>query len=123
MLVPQAREREVGDDATCERAVHVCGSGCVWVVGCCGKLRGGRGFCTMRGASVDSTTCPGEAPRMAAKDKKDEPRKRVSKTNMLIGAAGLFLFIVGVKRGLRVDVPGVTEGVPLDVEPEPDGIL
>jgi len=59
---------------------------------------------------------------MAAKDKKDEPRKRVSKTNMMIGAAGLFLFIVGVKRGLRVQVPGVTEGVPLDVEPdEEDG--
>ena len=55
---------------------------------------------------------------MAAKDKKNEPRKRVSKTNMMLGAAGLFLFIVGVRRGLRVEVPGVTEGVPLDVEPE-----
>ncbi len=55
---------------------------------------------------------------MAAKDKKDEPRKRVSKTNMLIGAAGLFLFIVGVKRGLRVDVPGAADGVPLELEPE-----
>ena len=55
---------------------------------------------------------------MAAKDKKNEPRKRVSKTNMMLGAAGLFLFIVGVRRGLRVEVPGVTEGVPLDVEAE-----
>jgi len=42
---------------------------------------------------------------MAAKDKRDEPRKRFSNTQMLLGAAGLFLFIVGVKRGLRVDVP------------------
>ncbi len=57
---------------------------------------------------------------MAGKDKNDEPRRRVTKTNLLLGAAGLFLFIVGVKRGLRVDVPGVTEGVPLDVEPEPE---
>ena len=40
---------------------------------------------------------------MAAKEKNDEPRKGVSKTTMLLGAAGLFLFIVGVKRGFRTD--------------------
>jgi len=40
---------------------------------------------------------------MAAKDKRDEPRKRFSNTQMLLGAAGLFLFIVGVKRSLRTD--------------------
>lgn len=40
---------------------------------------------------------------MAAKDQKDEPKKGVSKTKLLLGAAGLFLFIVGVKRTLRTD--------------------
>lgn len=40
---------------------------------------------------------------MAAKDKRDEPKKRFSNTQMLLGAAGLFLFIVGVKRTLRTD--------------------
>ena len=52
---------------------------------------------------------------MAANEKKDEPRKRVSKTTMLLGAAGLFLFIVGVKRGLRV------EGIPAERAPDTDG--
>ncbi|HEX8362953.1 MAG TPA: hypothetical protein VF613_22715 [Longimicrobium sp.] len=35
---------------------------------------------------------------MAGKEKNDEPRRRVTKTNLLLGAAGLFLFIVGVRR-------------------------
>ncbi len=52
---------------------------------------------------------------MAAKDNKDEPRKRVSRTKMLLGAAGVFLFIVGVKRSMRVD------GVPAEVVPETEG--
>jgi hypothetical protein len=52
---------------------------------------------------------------MAANEKKDEPRKRVSKTTMLLGAAGLFLFIVGVKRGMRV------EGTPAERAPDTDG--
>lgn len=40
---------------------------------------------------------------MGEKEKKDPPKKRVSKTTMLLGAAGLFLFIVGVKRSMRTD--------------------
>lgn len=52
---------------------------------------------------------------MAANEKKDEPRKGVSKTTMLLGAAGLFLFIVGVKRGMRV------EGIPAEHAPDTDG--
>jgi len=40
---------------------------------------------------------------MGEKENRDAPRKRVSKTTMLLGAAGLFLFIVGVKRSMRAD--------------------
>jgi hypothetical protein len=49
---------------------------------------------------------------MAAKEKKDEPRKRVSKTTMMLGAAGLFLFIVGVKRSFRTDAPPAPDAAP-----------
>lgn len=40
---------------------------------------------------------------MGEMEKKDQPKRRVSKTTMLVGAAGLFLFIVGVKRSMRAD--------------------
>jgi len=47
---------------------------------------------------------------MPPKSKNDQPAKRVSRTTMLLGAAGLFLFIVGVKRSMRPDeIPGSTE--------------
>jgi hypothetical protein len=53
---------------------------------------------------------------MAGKEKNDEPRRRVTKTNLLLGAAGLFLFIVGVRRTFA---PGETlpNG---DPPPEPE---
>ena len=47
---------------------------------------------------------------MGAKEKRDEPRKGVSKTTMLLGAAGLFLFIGGGKRSLRPDVGAAATG-------------
>ena len=49
---------------------------------------------------------------MAAKDDKNEPRKGVSTTKMLLGAAGLFLFIVGVKRTFRSDAAPQTPPAP-----------
>ena len=55
---------------------------------------------------------------MAGKDKNDEPRRRVSKTKLLLGAAGVFLFIVGVKRSLR---PGEIPPVETESPPEPEG--
>jgi hypothetical protein len=38
---------------------------------------------------------------MPPKKKKDQPGKRVSRKTMLLGAAGVFLFIVGVRRSMR----------------------
>jgi len=55
---------------------------------------------------------------MAGKDKNDEPRRRVTKTRLLLGAAGLFLFIVGVKSTLR---PGEVPPVDDEKPPEPEG--
>ncbi|HYW07933.1 MAG TPA: hypothetical protein VE913_13315 [Longimicrobium sp.] len=40
---------------------------------------------------------------MPPKKKKDQPGKRVSRKTMLLGAAGLFLFIVGVRRSMRLE--------------------
>jgi hypothetical protein len=53
---------------------------------------------------------------MASKENKDEPRRGMSKTTMLLGAAGLFLFIVGVKRSLR---PGEVPALAVERTPDP----
>jgi hypothetical protein len=53
---------------------------------------------------------------MAANESRDEPKKRFTKTQMLLGAAGLLLFIVGVKRTMRTPDGAV---VPADGTPEP----
>jgi hypothetical protein len=59
---------------------------------------------------------------MAGKEKNDEPRRRVSKTKLLLGAAGVFLFIVGVKRSLRPGEPlPVAEDPPAELEGAEDG--
>ncbi len=58
---------------------------------------------------------------MAGKEKNDEPRRRVTKTNLLLGAAGLFLFIVGVKRTLGAgETPPSVEEPPAEPETRDD---
>ncbi|CAA9349222.1 MAG: hypothetical protein AVDCRST_MAG68-3490 [uncultured Gemmatimonadetes bacterium] len=59
---------------------------------------------------------------MAGKDKNDEPRRRVTKTNLLLGAAGLFLFIVGVKRTFRPgEIPAAGDDLPAEQDAREGG--
>lgn len=45
----------------------------------------------------------------------------MSKGKMLLGAAGLFLFIVGVRRTFRTEVGEVADAVPPPESPRTDG--
>ena len=63
----------------------------------------GTGFAPYRDGAGEPTT--GTRTNMAREPKREDEGKKkgVSKTALVLGAAGLFLFIVGVKRRHRLD--------------------
>lgn len=51
---------------------------------------------------------------MPNKKRGEKTKPRYSKLKLAVGAASLFLFIVGVKRSFRPEEPEVTPGEPSD---------